>query len=154
MSRNSIAKKQFANHKQQQGWLMPMAAFIIVVMGLLALSLSRTGTQSNFSRVQEHMSVQAFFTAESAAQFVMNQLFYNTSTTISRTSATNACSTVNGNTLNFSAEGMNGCSATVQCNSSINTADTITFYEIQSRARCGVEPVWSERTVTVKAFIE
>ncbi|MGI1678359.1 MAG: hypothetical protein K6L75_06500 [Cellvibrionaceae bacterium] len=147
----------FSKHtllKKQQGWLMPMAAFIVVVMGLLAVNLSRIGTQSSFTRVQEQVSIQAFFTAESVAQFAMNQLFYSTSSTISRTYSTNACSSVNGDNLSFSAAGMNGCTAIVSCTASVDGADSITFYEIQSRAQCGVEPIWSERTVTVKAFLE
>ena len=48
------------DHKKQQGWLMPMAAFIVVVMGLLAVGLSRIGTQSSFAQVQEQISIQAF----------------------------------------------------------------------------------------------
>ncbi len=140
--------------KKQQGWLMPMAAFIVVVMGLLAVGLSRIGTQSSFATVQEQVSIQAFFAAESTAQLAMNQLFYNTSSAINRTTSTSACNSVNGNTLSFTAAGMNGCSATVSCTASIDGANTMTFYEIQSRARCGVEPIWSERTITVKAFLE
>jgi len=84
----------------------------------------------------------------------MNQLFYNTASSINRTTSTNACNAVNGNSLSFAAAGMNGCSAIVSCSASVDGADTITFYEIQSRARCGVEPIWSERTITVKAFLQ
>ncbi len=133
---------------------MPMAAFIIVVMGLLAISLSRIGTQSSFTRVQEQASIQAFFAAESMAQFAMNQLFYSTSMPISRTYSTNECTAVNGSSISFSAAGMNSCTAIVTCSASIDGADSMTFYEVQSQAKCGVEPIWSERTVTVKAFLE
>src|SRR5690554_3189730 len=60
---------------RQRGFLMPVALFIIVIMGIYALILWRTTSQANLSAVQEVITVQAFYAAESGAQRGMAQLF-------------------------------------------------------------------------------
>ncbi|RYZ93898.1 MAG: MSHA biogenesis protein MshP, partial [Moraxellaceae bacterium] len=62
--------------KNQQGFLLPLAIFIIVVMGLFALVVSRNTIQSNTAAVQEAISTQTFYAAESGAQRGMQVLFF------------------------------------------------------------------------------
>jgi MSHA biogenesis protein MshP len=62
--------------QKQQGFLLPLALFIVVVMGLFALVLSRNTIQTGTSTVQEMVSTQAFYVAESGAQLGMQNLFF------------------------------------------------------------------------------
>jgi len=133
---------------------MPVAAFIIVVMGLLAAGLVQVGSSTAVAGAQEQISVQALYSAESGAQWGMNQLFYDTSTPISRTSADAACGSISGTTLSFTAPGMNGCDTTVTCQVSVDGGNTTSFYQISSAGSCGVGNVTAQRTVQVSAYLQ
>ena len=133
---------------------MPVAAFIVVVMGLLAAGMGFVSSQTSIGNVQELVSVQAFYSAEAGAQFGMSSVFYDSAVAVSRTSATAACASLSGTTLNFSAAGMLSCSASVSCQATIDTADTTTFYSITSVGSCGTSPVNAQRTIDVSAFLQ
>ncbi|GAB1266087.1 hypothetical protein [Aurantivibrio infirmus] len=139
------------NH--QGGWLMPVAAFIVVAMGLLAAAMSVVNSQTSISGAQEQVSVQTFYAAESGAQLGMNRLFYDVSNPISRANASANCAAINGTSLNFSVPGMQACRTSITCQVSIDGADSISFYSISSAATCGGSPVYSQRTVEVSAFL-
>ena len=47
--------------KTQQGFLMPLAIFILVVMGLLALTVARTTSQTSLASSQEAITLQLSF---------------------------------------------------------------------------------------------
>lgn len=138
----------------QGGWLMPVAAFIVVVMGLLAAAMGLVSSQTSIANAQEQISVQAFYAAEAGAQFGMSAVFYDTAAAISRASATNACAVISGTTLNYSAAGMQNCSAIVTCQANIDGADTTTFYSISSVGSCGNSPVDAQRTIDVSAYLQ
>jgi MSHA biogenesis protein MshP len=133
---------------------MPVAAFIIVVMGLLAAGMGFVSSQTSIANAQEQVSVQTFYAAESGAQFGMNRLFYDTGTVISRSSATSACNAFSGNVLNFSSPGMQNCQTTVDCAVNIDAADTTSFFDISSTATCGITPVTAQRTIDVSTFLQ
>lgn len=139
---------------RQGGWLMPMAAFIIVVMGLLAAGMARVGSQTSIAGAQEQVTVQTFYAAESGAQYAMNRLFYDTTAAVSRTSASNACTDLSGTVLNLDAVGMLDCQVVVSCEESVDAGDTTSFFRIGSAASCGAAPVSAERTVEVSAFLQ
>src|SRR5690606_3039437 len=101
--------------KRQRGFLIPLALFIVVVMGLLALALSRTTTQTGLATAQELISLQAFYAAESGAQAGMQALFYNnTGSESSFTDVSAACQTLELS-INFNASGLNNCRVSVSC---------------------------------------
>lgn len=152
--RQTFSRRQPYGLKQQAGWLMPMAAFIVVVMGLLAAGLSRVSSTTSVGVAQEFITVQTFFAAESGAQLGMNRVFYSGGGSLDRASATAACTALDGQTLNFSAAGLRGCSTTLSCQVQIDTADTTSFYDISSAAQCGASPVYARRTVEVSAFLQ
>jgi len=133
---------------------MPVAAFIVVVMGLLAAGMSLLSSQSSIASVQEQISVQAFYAAEAGAQFGMNRLFYDSSAAISRTSASAACNSVNGTNLTFNVDGMQNCQAAVACTVNIDSGDTTSFFNISSNASCGGAPVSAQRIVDVSAYLQ
>ena len=97
---------------RQRGFLLPLALFIIVVMGVLAITISRTSIQTQTSSIQEFTNIQAFYAAESGAQRGMQALFL-TNTTRQTTDSSCAAMAINNN---FS--GINGlqiCSVSVTC---------------------------------------
>ncbi|MCW8196636.1 hypothetical protein F6455_17725 [Proteobacteria bacterium 005FR1] len=140
--------------KGQGGWLMPMAAFIIVVMGLLAAGMARVGSQTSVAGAQEQISVQTFYAAESGAQYAMNRLFYDTASTVSRSSAANACAAVSGSTLNLNAPGMLNCQVSILCQESVDTGNTTSFFSIDSSASCGTGSLTANRHVRVSTYIQ
>lgn len=132
---------------------MPMAAFIIVVMGLLAAGMARVGSQTSIAGAQEQISIQTFYAAESGAQYAMSRLFYDTAAAISRTSVGNACATVNGSTLGLNAPGMFDCQVSIMCQESVDAGNTTSFFLIDSAASCGTGSITAARTVQVSASL-
>jgi MSHA biogenesis protein MshP len=119
---------------QQQGFLMPLALFILVGLGALAIAISRLSSGQFSSAVQEALSAQAFYAAESASQVAMNRILFDTA---DKVSADLKCAAVNGSTINFSAVGLRECSAQLVCIAVANAGDTAGIYRIESTATCG-----------------
>jgi MSHA biogenesis protein MshP len=155
--------------QRQHGFLLPLALFILVVMGVLALTISRTSIQTQTSTIQEFTNIQAFYAAESGAQRGMQALFLSTT---SRKEADQACAEMNI-IHNFpDVNGLQICAVTVGCichyqNSSacvhtVNTnyestspaALTKSFYTITSDGACGQDQYRAERTIQVGAYRE
>ena len=146
--------KKHKSEATQRGFLMPLAIFLLVVMGLFAITIARTTGQTAVATTQEAISVASFYAAESAAQFAMNQLFYDTGAVISRATVDANCVVVNGGTLNFSPNGLNGCSALMSCTRDVDAANTTSYYRIQSQATCGAGAVSAQRIVEVSAYMK
>lgn len=146
--------------KKQQGFLLPLALFILVAMSFFAFSLSRTTSQAGMAPVQELISVQAFYAAESGAQEGLSRLFYPDAST--RAAVDNQCAAINSLNRSYDGvEGLNQCSAVIDCtcvddqgNTPCSPSATISFYTIASRGRCGNAPIDAERTVRVDAYME
>lgn len=142
---------------KQRGFLLPLALFILVVMGALALTISRTATQTNASSIQEFTNVQAFYAAESGAQRGMQHLFLNAD--IARASVNVRCNNWS-QTYSFTGNGLKSCSANVSCNFTIDGDpaiagdDTRSFYTITSIGSCGSGIYRAERTVEVGSYLE
>lgn len=144
------------NHKKtlfkQQGFLLPLALFILVVMGVLALTISRTATQTNMASIQEIMNVQAFYAAESGAQRGMKHLFFDSTQPPTRTSVDSQCSNLS-TIYNFTADGLKACNAEVNCAFTKDGDDIRSFYTITSTGRCGEDQYRAERTIEVGSFM-
>jgi MSHA biogenesis protein MshP len=159
------------NIKNQHGFLMPLAIFIVVVMGVFALAISRTTIQASTSGTLEFVSTQAFYAAESGTQRAMQTLFFPDAS--SRQQVDNRCENLNV-THNFTVPGLNGCSAVVTCtcryadNSGSNCAPgtpanytssapqniTTSFYTITSTATCGSGTLRAVRTIQAGSFLK
>lgn len=140
--------------QSQGGWLMPVAAFIVVVMGLLAAGMGMVSSQTSIANTQEQISVQSFYAAEAGAQYGMSRVFYDAANPISRTSASTACSAINGSSLTFSVAGMQNCQTSLSCSVAVDSGNTTSFFSISSTANCGVAPVTAQRTVDVSAYLQ
>ncbi len=172
---NGYLSAMFPKHRslqlfpQQRGFLLPLALFIIVVMGLLALTISRTATQSQTSVVQELMNLQSFYTAESGAQRGMKVLFFDVS---GRKAADAECLNMNLAWGYSGADGLSACRVTVICHCHYQNGNVCvpsdhanylltapagtlkSFYTVTSRGECGEGQYRAERTIEVGAFME
>lgn len=130
---------------------MPLALFILVGLGALALTISRLSSGQFSSAVQETLSVQAFYAAESASQLAMNRILFSAT---SKADADLNCVTVNGSSLNYSAPGLNNCSAQLACTAIANAGDTAGVYRIESVASCGGGMLIGERRLVTAVRYE
>lgn len=139
------------DQRAQGGYLMPLAAFILVAMGLMAITLMRTTGQNAVSVTQEGITLQAFYAAETGGQLGMHNLFYDSATALVRSAIDARCDSMNI-ARNLSATGLGNCSLAVSC--SRNTTGATSFYTITSVGNCGSGETASTRTVEVSAFFE
>lgn len=130
--------------RKQGGFLLPVALFIIVVMGFASLALWRTTAQTSTASVQELLSSQAFYAAESGIQSGLSELFYPNAS--NRQQADNRCAALD-QSLDFSGvDGLNLCTANVQCE-----LVEAGFYQITSQGRCGTGSSYAERDLEARA---
>jgi len=158
--------------KQQQGFLLPLAIFIVVVMGIFALVLSRNTIQSATSATQEAVSTQAFYAAESGAQRGMQTLFFDTTQALTRQAVDGRC-VAPSKIYADAVPGLSNCSTVVECrcqyqdaastcapaNSANYTAaapvnNLTSFYTIISTATCGAGTLRAERIIEVGSFLK
>lgn len=155
--------------KNQQGFLLPLAIFIIVVMGVFALVISRNTIQTSTSAVQEAISTQTFYAAESGAQRGMQVLFFPDASL--RQQVDTRCVGFN-TTYTYTVPGLNNCSALVTCScvfqdetscspitasnytSTAATNRLTSFYKISSTATCGMSTLRSVRTIEAGSFLK
>ena len=132
----------------QRGFLIPLALVIIVGLSILALALGKIASQAGTSSIQEAVSAQAFYAAESGAQFGMNQLFFPDDT---RAIVDANCSSF-PLSRTFTVPGLNGCSVNVTCLLSNDTASLTSYYVLNSTASCGAGNITAQRTIQVSSF--
>ena len=136
---------------RQQGFLIPLALFILVGMLALALAASRLTGQSSTSATLELMSTHAFYAAESGGQYGMHVLFFNVP---DQAAADGKCNTL-ATTLNFagsSAAGLQSCQADVSC--VVTSTSGTSFYTVTSAGSCGTGEMSAQRTIEISAFME
>ncbi|AQT59089.1 pilus assembly PilX N-terminal domain-containing protein [Cellvibrio sp. PSBB023] len=154
----------------QRGFLLPLALFIIVVMSVLALTISRTATQTQSAAVQELISLQSFYAAESGAQRGMKALFFDVNN--NRQAADAVCANMNLSPSYSGVAGLSTCTVTVSCSCRYRNGndcapatttnytpapaiDVLTsFYTITSIAACGQHEYRAERTIQAGAYME
>lgn len=129
--------------RKQRGFLLPVALFIIVVMGFASLALWRTTAQTSTASVQELLSSQAFYAAESGIQSGLSELFYPNAN--NRPQADNRCANLD-QSLDFSGvSGLNLCSVEVDCN-----LTEPGFYQLSAAGECSSGPTRAQRTLEVQ----
>lgn len=138
-----------AHRQTNRGFLIPVAAILVVGIGVLALAISRMTSQAGQSSIIEGISAQAFYAAESGAQYGMNRLMFNVS---DRTVSDANCGSL-GTTLNFSATGLAACSATISCSVGSVGGDPRSFYTIRSEGACGSGTMIAERIIEVSSSL-
>lgn len=115
---------------KQHGIGLPTAIFIITLMALMAVAINQLVNQNAQTFEEEVNLTRAFYAAESGAGFAMNGI-YPPEEYPGYASSSCAAST----TFNFTVEGLNQCSAVVQC-TAVTTAGS-NFLTIESTGTCG-----------------
>jgi MSHA biogenesis protein MshP len=153
---------------RQQGFLIPLAIFIVVVMGFMALALSRNSTVSHQGFTQELLSTQAFYAAETSTQRAMQTLFFPDAS--NRQSVDARCAAL-ATTYNFSAiDGLQLCQSQVSCtcvyqnnqacnssvaaNYSATTLTSTSIYTVNSNASCDAGSINASRQIQASAYLE
>lgn len=135
----------------QKGYLIPLALFIVVGLGILAIAISKLAASAHNLALREDIATQAFFAAESGSQLAIYSLFLSAA---SRTQTTSNCTNLNGSTRNLTATGVNNCTLSFTCSKTDNTQDTQSFYRITSSASCGSGALSAVRSITVSAKMQ
>lgn len=133
--------------RRQRGFLLPLALFIMVAMAALALAITRTSSNTFTAVTQESISVQAFYAADSGASWALHRLLFNVTTVAD---VNGRCTTINGGNLDFSAPGLQNCSAAFTCTKT-GTFNGEEVFTLRSSARCGSGSLSAARTVEVGA---
>lgn len=134
----------------QKGFLIPLALIIIVGLSALALALGKIASLAGTSATQEGISAQAFYAAESGAQFGMNRLFFPDDT---RTTVDTNCLTF-PLTRSFSIIGLKGCDVVVTCTLGTDTNNLTSFFVLNSRGTCGGGEITAQRSIQVTSFVK
>lgn len=160
-------KKEIILAKGQRGFLLPMALFIIVIMGIFSVTLWRTTAQTSMASVQEINTVQAFYTAETGGQYGMRLLFFIEPG--NRQVIDDNCATLNVS-LALLAQGLRNCRMRITCSCAYENAAVCdagnagnysltgpvvkSFYTITSIGSCGTGNYAAERTLALGSFME
>lgn len=123
---------------RQHGFSLPLALFIIVVLGALSVVMYRVLSIGQSSVAQEVLATRALMAADSGAQAMMMQLFP-------------AAGGGSGAAFNWThtGSGLAGCSSEVSSNAV--TSAGITLFTVTSIGRCTAGSLQARRTVTVQA---
>ncbi len=138
MSRNHSA----SCYRQQQGSMLVIAVFIIVVISLLAASLSRILSSTADSVANEVYSAKAYFSADSGMEYGIYQVLSNPSF---------ACSTFPDPALESlfvinNEVGLENCSVSIECQI-IELPDTSKQYYLISTGTCDGGKIIAEHKV-------
>ena len=120
-------------NNQQRCIGLPAAIFVITVMAVLAVAIQRLVLSNAETFGEEVQLTRAFYSAETGAQFAMNLLFppnvFPPETT--------GCPDI-PSLYTFTVNGINNCTATVECSSKGPIApSTIKYYTLTSTGTCG-----------------
>lgn len=161
--------------KKQQGFLIPLAIFILVVMSMFGLVLSRNTNLTAASPTLELMTLQAFYAAESGSYRGMKHLFFPDAST--RNGVDIRCGELNTThpwnlPHDFTVDGLKLCTAVVTCTCaytdespcvpgtaanylpSTPVGQLTSFYTIESVATCGSGNFRAVRTIETGAMMK
>lgn len=125
---------------RQQGSMLVVSIFIVVVISLLAASLSRILSSTSDSIVDEVYSAKAYFAADSAMEYGMYQVLRNNQTcAIFPDLATDIPFDIS------SESGLENCQTTVSCVSIVT--DTTNQFYLNSSAICGGDKIVAQHQV-------
>lgn len=137
--------------RQQAGFLIPLALFIVVSAATLGVAMGQMVAGSRSSAILMGLNAQALFTADAGVQKVMHALYYGADT---RAAADANCVGVDGDVLNFSGEGVAGCDVTVSCVVSVSGSGDVSVYAVESVSRCGSGDYETGRRIRAESYMQ
>ncbi|ERM59655.1 hypothetical protein [Vibrio cyclitrophicus] len=119
----------------QQGSVLVVAVFVIVVMGFLATSLVQVQWSNHDTLTRKQLGTQAWLLAHSANEWALTQIYPLTVSPAVSTSVSTVCSNLNSNQV---SSGMSTiCTVDQLTCSQIGVLDSVGFFKIESTAICG-----------------
>ncbi len=114
-------------NKLQRGFSLILVLFLLLVVSLLAVSMTQLNSGSSTAVSQEILSVRALFAAESGAQAMATDIFPLGATPVCPASAL---------ALTYTANGLSGCTAAVTVSCPALSAAGRTVYTVVSDGTC------------------
>lgn len=139
MSHNSL----YQSRRFQKGSLYIVAIFVLVVMGMLSMSLTRVEWSNNDANTRDVLGTQAWLAAHSANEWALTQIY-----PLNNDSDVAACTgTVNGTSLDF---GLAQCQDAVLTCEELPELDGVRSFRVEATVECGsginqvqrVQEVW------------
>lgn len=127
-------KGQMKSRNKQGGGALAIAIFVIVVMSLLTVAISRNIAASTDQSVQEVLGARALMMAESANEVALSALFPVANGTPITTGNCNDVTTAINNTNFSSSAGLAHCAVSTRCTP--HTIGTEQYFRIRSRGVC------------------
>lgn len=133
--------------KKQQGSMLVIALFVIIIMALLGLTMVRLLSASADAVIHEVYGVRALNAAQSSLEISIRQAFPATQ---------DGASVCTSSSYTFNAiPGLQNCTASATCTLITGFEDeTIEYYRFQSTGFCSAGKVTASRTVAVDAILE
>ncbi|TKG02791.1 MSHA biogenesis protein MshP [Vibrio sp. F13] len=137
----------------QQGSVLVVAVFVIVVMGFLATSLVQVQWSNHDTLTRKQLGTQAWLLAHSANEWALTQVYPLTVSPAVSTSVSTVCSNLNSNQV---SSGMSAiCTVDELTCSQIGVLDGVGFFKIESTAICGsginqvqrIQEVWVKESI-------
>ncbi|WP_305837370.1 MshP protein [Photobacterium leiognathi] len=143
----------YSSYNKQRGSGLMIVLFVIVVMGLMAMVMTKIGTSSQTMTTKEVLGTRAWFTAHSANEVVLTKLF-----PLGKPLASDSTACKNYSAEEITSEMprfQTGCKVDqIQCTMKqikISGKPSVTEYRLESTATCGSNDVAMTRTQEVWA---
>lgn len=140
-------KHQRVNLQKQQGSMLVVAIFILVVMGLLVAGLLSLLQKSTESVSVEVLGTRAFWAAQSGLELGAVALF-----PVAQNNFTPASCALVPTRQVMSAEGLVQCEVNIQCTEALNTDSAVTQFLLESEGLCQSETVQSRRSLVMELW--
>ncbi|MEZ8613239.1 MSHA biogenesis protein MshP [Vibrio sp. 10N.222.51.C8] len=137
----------------QQGSVLVVAIFVIVVMGFLATSLVQVQWSNHDTLTRKQLGTQAWLLAHSANEWALTQVYPLTVSPAVSTSVSTVCGNLNSNQV---SSGMSTICAVEELTCTpIGILDDVGFFKIESTAVCGsginqvqrIQEVWVRESI-------
>lgn len=134
------AKKPYAGRQDQQGSMLVISIFIIIVLAVLAASLSKILSSSADSVATEVYSSKAYYAAESGMESAIYRVLRTSLKCDQFPAETGLTFDVAGST------GLENCAVKMTCQEIVIDADNSQFY-LTSTATCGTNNMVSQHRI-------
>lgn len=147
---NKSAQKYTAN-KSQQGSMLVIALFVIIVFALLGLTMTRLLSSSTENVIYEVLGQRALNAARSGLEFCLARQYMNATSE----DVANACTNPSDN-LFANTSGIENCSYKVELATDITVTDSggnYIYSKFTSTGSCQAGNIITSRTVYVDALV-
>ena len=138
-------KSQFYRPSRQRGSMLVTALFVIIVLSLLGLAMTRILSSSADAVTHEIYGIRAMNAAQSGLQRAIANAFPLNGGAVS-------CASIS---LNFvGIPGLENCVAQASCSSQNYAAENLDYYRFSSTGTCTIGNVITSRTVAVDGKVQ